>query len=295
MMNKPHILITSATGTTGQAAIVSLLEKGFQIRAMVRVEDERSQALQAQGIEVVQGNFHDITSLRKALSGIKRAYFCYPFIDGLPKAATNFAKAAKENGVESIVSMSQMNVHEGSSSPATQNHLAAEDILDWADVGAIHIRPALFAWNYLTMAGPTVKAEGKFYFPNAEANYTIVHPQDIGDVISQLLTATDIDQHIGQRYDLAGTEIFTGQSLADTLSQQLKKEVSYIPIPVDLWIQNISQSPYINDFLAKHLEEFSKDIEGGLFNKLNDNIQQLTGHAPRSFSNYIDENITAFA
>ena len=294
-MSNSNILITGATGNTGQAAIKTLLEKGIQVRAMVRVQDERSEALKKQGVHIVQGNFNDLNSLREALTGIKRAYFCFPFTDGLPKGATNFAKAAKENEVESIVSMSQMNVHEDSSSPATQNHLVSESILDWANIGAIHIRPALFAWNYLSMAGPTVKAEGKFYFPNPEANYSIIHPQDIGDVIAHLLTTPDFEKHVGQVYELTGADVFTGQSLANTMAAKLNKEIEYIPIPVEHWIQNVSQNPYVNEFLAKHLQEFSKDIAAGHFNKQNDNIQQLTGHAPRSFSNYMEENMTAFA
>lgn len=294
-MSNPKILITGATGNTGKTTINTLLEKGFKIRAMVRTIDERSKALEKRGVEIVQGDFNEINSLREALTGINRAYFCFPFTDGLPRGAANFAKAAKENGVESIVSMSQMNVHEGSSSPATQNHLASESILDWANIGAIHIRPALFAWNYLSMAGPTVKAEGKFYFPNPEASYSIIHPQDIGDAIAHLLTTSDYEKHIGKVYELTGNEIFTAQSLANTMATKLHKKVEYIPLPVEHWIQNVSQNPYINDFLAKHLEEFSKDIAAGHFNKQNDNILELTGHSPRSFSNYMDENIGAFS
>ncbi|MCH6575447.1 MAG: NmrA family NAD(P)-binding protein, partial [Bacteroidetes bacterium] len=189
---KPKILITGATGTTGQYAIQKLVEKGADVRAMVRTIDERSDALEELGVEVVQSDFLDLQGLRKALNNVNRAYFLYPFIDHLPKAAGYFAKAAKEQNVELVVSMSQMNVHEGTTSPATQNHLIAEDILDWADIGAVHIRPALFAWNYLGMAAPTVKGEKKFYFPNPEAKYTIIHPQDIGEVVAEILTDENI-------------------------------------------------------------------------------------------------------
>ena len=168
---KRKILITGATGTTGQYAIQELLEKGADVRAMVRTIDKRSKALVKQGVEVVQSHFLDLEGLRKALSNVNRAYFLYPFIDHLPKAAGYFAKVAKEQKMELVVSMSQMNVHEGTKSPASQNHLIAEDILDWADIGAVHIRPALFAWSYLQIAGPSVRSEKKFYFPNAEAKY----------------------------------------------------------------------------------------------------------------------------
>jgi len=291
---KPEILITGATGTTSQYAIQHILEKGIEVRAMVRTIDDRSEKLEEMRVEVVQGNFLDLNTLRVALKGIKRAYFCYPFMDHLPKAAGYFAKVAKEKGVELIVAMSQMNVHEGTSSPATQNHLITEDILDWADIGAVHIRPALFAWNYLGMAAPTVISEKKFYFPNPEAKYTIIHPQDIGEVVAEILTAENIQQHIGQKYDLSGGKIYSGREVADVIGKLLKQKIEYVPIPVDMWIDAMKNQPYVNEFLAAHLKEFSKDIEVGKFNKTTDVVKTITGHEPRSFEDYIKEHIDVF-
>lgn len=291
---KPKILITGATGTTGQYAIQKLVEKGADVRAMVRTIDERSDALKALGVEVVQTDFLDLQGLRKALNNVNRAYFLYPFIDHLPKAAGYFAKAAKEQNVELVVSMSQMNVHEGTTSPATQNHLIAEDILDWADIGAVHIRPALFAWNYLGMAAPTVKSEKKFYFPNPEAKYTIIHPQDIGEVVAEILSDENIQQHVGKKYDLSGGKIYSGREVADEIGKLLNQEIEYVPIPVDVWIDAVKNLPMVNEFLVTHLREFSNDIASGKFNKTTDVVKNITGHDPRSFEEYINEHKSIF-
>lgn len=291
---KPKILITGATGTTGNYAIKKLLEKDADVRAMVRTIDERSDALKDLGVEVVQSDFLDLQGLRKALKNVNRAYFLYPFIDHLPKAVGYFAKAAKEQNVELVVSMSQMNVHEGTKSPATQNHLIAEDILDWADIGAVHIRPALFAWNYLGMAAPTVKSEKKFYFPNQEAKYTIIHPQDIGEVVAEILTDENIQQHIGKKYDLSGGKIYSGREVADEIGKLLNQEIEYVPIPVDVWIDAVKNLPMVNEFLVTHLREFSNDIASGKFNKTTDVVKNITGHEPRSFEEYINEHKDIF-
>ncbi len=291
---KPQILITGATGTTSQYAIQHLVENDVKVRAMVRAIDERSKQLENMGVEIVQGDFLNLDSLRFALEGIKRAYFLYPFMDHLPKAAAYFAKAAKEAGVELVISMSQMNVHEGTKSPASQNHLIAEDILDWADIGAVHIRPALFAWNYLGMAAPTVATEQKFYFPNEEAKYSIVHPQDIGEVVAEILIDNNIEQHIGKKYDLSGSIIYNGDDVANEIGQLLGQKIEYVPIPVDMWIDFIKDLPTVNEFLANHLREFSKDIAAGKFNKTTDVVKNITGHEPRTFKQYIEENIEVF-
>ncbi len=44
-MIKPKILVTSATGKTGSAAVRQLLEKEYPVRAFVHRQDHRSEAL----------------------------------------------------------------------------------------------------------------------------------------------------------------------------------------------------------------------------------------------------------
>lgn len=291
---KPQILITGATGTTSQYAIQHLVNKGIKVRAMVRTIDERSDNLKDLGVEIVQGDFMDIHSLRNALDGIKRAFFVYPFRDHLPKAAGYFAKAAREKQVEMVVEMSQMGATEDTPSPATQNHVITESIFDWADVGAVHIRPGLFAWNYLGFAAPTVADHQKFYYPDAEAQYTIVHPQDIGEVVAEILTDQNPDKHIGQRYDITGSISHDGYQVAEDISDLLGETVEFVPISVDQWIEAIKDHPTINPFLANHLREFSSEVSDGRFNRTTDVVKQITGHEPRSFKQYIEEYIHLF-
>ena len=291
---KPQILITGATGTTGQYAIQHLVEKGVKVRAMVRTLDSRSEKLEAQGVEVVQGDFFDIKSLRNALDGIKRAYFLYPFKDHLPKAAAYFAKVAREKNVEMVVEMSQMGAKEDTPSPATQNHVITESIFDWAGVGAVHIRPGLFAWNYLGFAAPTVADHQKFYYPDASAKYTIVHPKDIGEVVAELLIAENKEKHIGQKYDLTANQVHSGFDVAADISELVGHEIEFVPITVDQWIDAVKDHPTVNSFLAKHLREFSSEVSDGRFNNTTDVIKNITGHEPRSFKDYISEHKAMF-
>ncbi|EAQ99633.2 NmrA family NAD(P)-binding protein [Maribacter sp. HTCC2170] len=289
-----HILITGATGTTSQYAIQHLVDKGIKVRAMVRTIDERSKQLETLGVEVVKGDFLDIESLRRALKGVNRAFFCYPFTDYLPKAAGYFAKAAKEENVEMVVEMSQMGAREDTPSPATQNHVITESIFDWANIGAVHIRPGLFAWNYLGLAAPTVAAQQKFYYPDSEANYTIIHPKDIGEVVAEILSDHNREKHIGKRYDLTGSKTYSATDVAESIGEVLNQDIEYIPISIDQWIDTIKDHPTINPFLAKHLREFSSEVSDGRFNRISTNVQDITGHEPRSFEQYVAEHQAMF-
>lgn len=69
-INSP-ILVTGATGKQGGAVVRALLQAGCPVRAMTRdPHSAAAQALAAQGVEVVKGDFNDAASLDGALAGV---------------------------------------------------------------------------------------------------------------------------------------------------------------------------------------------------------------------------------
>src|ERR1700727_818556 len=64
------ILITGVTGNQGGAVAKALQGTGFHLRGLTRKpESERAVALARQGVDIVQGDLDDETTLRRALSG----------------------------------------------------------------------------------------------------------------------------------------------------------------------------------------------------------------------------------
>src|SRR3979411_957010 len=83
------------------------------------------------------------------MRNVKRAHFTYPVADGLLEAATVFAAAAREAGLELVVNTSQYQGTPGDSacrdltrfaSFRNLQHRLADRIFDWAQVGAIHVQ-----------------------------------------------------------------------------------------------------------------------------------------------------------
>ena len=126
-MAEPIFLISGATGATGGAAVEQLLEKKRRVRVLVHRQDERSERLKRMGTEVVFGDSMDFESIRAALKGTHRAYFCYPIPPGgLLQATTIFAQAASEAGVHAVVNMSQISARREAKSNAARQHWLAE-------------------------------------------------------------------------------------------------------------------------------------------------------------------------
>ena len=83
MSTKPRILVTSAAGHTGAAAVRELLAQGFPVRAFVRREDARSDKLKQAGAKIFTGDLFDMRDLRRALVDVQRAYHVPPFAPNL--------------------------------------------------------------------------------------------------------------------------------------------------------------------------------------------------------------------
>jgi uncharacterized protein YbjT (DUF2867 family) len=72
------ILVTGAAGRVGgvgRAVTELLLQQAKAVRAMVRNEDERAQALRDMGAEVVVGNLLDLHSMHRVIDGCDTMYF----------------------------------------------------------------------------------------------------------------------------------------------------------------------------------------------------------------------------
>ena len=126
------------------------------MRALVHQVDERSQRLRAFGVEVVPGDLLNLDLVRKAMQDIAWAYFTYPVADGLLEATAIFATAAREANTEVVVNMSQL--QNSSVAPSFRNlqHRLADQIFDWAQVGAVHLNEPPFFENVRALIAKTV-------------------------------------------------------------------------------------------------------------------------------------------
>jgi nucleoside-diphosphate-sugar epimerase len=68
-------LVTGATGFIGGRLTTALLDRGDDVRALVR-DPARASALDARGVELVQGDVEDTDSLARAVAGVDRVYHC---------------------------------------------------------------------------------------------------------------------------------------------------------------------------------------------------------------------------
>src|SRR5690348_29853 len=102
-------LVTGATGYIGGRLAPRLLAAGHQVRCLSRSAARLRDAPWHDRVEVAEGDLTDPSSLRAALDRIEVAYFLVhslgrrDFEEVDRRAATNFATACREAGVERII------------------------------------------------------------------------------------------------------------------------------------------------------------------------------------------------
>ena len=97
------ILVTGAAGRVGgigRTVTELLLKQGKAVRAMVRNEDERAQALRDMGAEVVVGNLLDLDSMHGVIAGCETMYFGMSVSDAYLRAVFRWRRQQHQFGIK---------------------------------------------------------------------------------------------------------------------------------------------------------------------------------------------------
>ena len=294
------ILVTGAAGRvggTGRTVTELLLEQGKAVRAMVRTEDERSQALRDMGAEVVVGNLLDLDSMHRAIDGCDTMYFGMSVSDTHLAATVNTAAVAKHHGVKAFINMSQMTVSqmsitETTSSPQQKLHWLAEQALNWSGLPVVHVRPTMMLEGSLLILTPdSVRESNQIRLPFGEGKTSPVAVGDVARAIAALLA--NPQPHIGKIYHLTGPQSENMHFYAQEYSKALGRTITYQDIPVEPWREELLKRG-LPVHLVNHLATMGDLHRAGRYDRMSDDVRTLTGQAPLSVQEFVRKNAAAF-
>ncbi|WCS25664.1 NmrA family NAD(P)-binding protein [Methylobacterium sp. NMS14P] len=268
------VLITGATGDTGRAAVRSSIDLGLDVRAMVHKQDARSEALEKLGAEVVVGDLQEIDTVRTAMEGVEAAYFVWPVAPGLLSAAVNFAQAAKEAGVGTIVNLSQRSADRHSKSESCRDTFIAEQVFDWSGVPVIHLRPTYFLeWLLYPWQLPYLR-QGVLRMPVGKGRHSPIAADDQGRAIAALLK--DPSAHIGKTIPLSGPVEMDHEQMAAELSEALGRKIIFQDLPVDEYCASLAAMG-VPAYIVQHFGGAMEEYQHGAMSGADNNVELLTG------------------
>jgi uncharacterized protein YbjT (DUF2867 family) len=287
------ILVTGAAGAVGSVGrnlTEFLLARGHKVRAMVRRQDDRAEALRRLGAEVVVGDLTDLASMHRAIQGCRRIYFGMSVSPAYLEATINAAAVARHHGVEAFVNMSQMTVtqmsiNETTDSPQHKLHWLAEQALSWSGLPVVTMRPTAFLEGFfLQRAAPDVQASDELALPMGSGKISPISAVDVARAVAVILD--DPAPHIGQIYDLTGPESADLEHYARVFSEALGRPIRYRDVPTPAWSESLRQARF-PDHVVRHMSAMAELIRQGRYDRMTDTMRKLTGQAPTSMRDFV--------
>ena len=282
------ILVTGATGHLGNAAIRSLLEKGVpanKITALVRDENKAGN-LSEQGVHLKTGNYNDYNSLVDALEGVDKLFL----ISSNDVAADtllqhkNVINAAKENGVQHIVYISQeIKDDETTAIPfVIQVHRATAEYIKETGIAYTIFNDSLYADSIGKFSGEAFLENGIF-FPAGNGKVPFVPRTDIGEAAAVVLTTPG---HEYKTYAITGNDANSFEDIAGFLTEITGKKVTYLKPDLDTYIDALGKAGVPKEVVG-FLGAFSTAIRNGEFDTQRSDLEQLLGRKPTELKEFL--------
>jgi NAD(P)H dehydrogenase (quinone) len=268
------VLISGATGDTGRAAVREAIALGLSVHAMVHGKDARSEGLGTLGAEVVVGDLLEIDSVRAAMEGADAAYFVWPVAPGLIHAAVNFAQAAKEAGVSTVINLSQRSANRFSTSNSCRDSFIAEQVLNWSGLSVIHLRPTYFLeWLLYPWQLPYLQ-KGVLRMPAGKGRHSPIAADDQGRVIAALLKSPEA--YIGKTIPVSGPVEMDHEQMAAELTWALGRKIVFQDLPIDEYCRSL-EAMGVPPYVVQHFGGAMDDYQHGHMSGADSNVEKLTG------------------
>jgi uncharacterized protein YbjT (DUF2867 family) len=242
---------------------------------MVHGEDARSHALQKLGAEIVVGDLLEINTVLAAMEGVDAAYFVWPVQPGLIHAIVNFAQAAKEAGVSTVINLSQRSANRDSTSDSCRDTFIAEQVLNWSGLAVIHLRPTYFLeWLLYPWQLPYLR-QGVLRMPVGKGRHSPIAADDQGRAIAALLKSPEA--HIGKIIPLSGPVEMDHEQMAAELSEALGRRIVFQDLPIDEYCKSLEEMG-VPPYIVQHLRGAMDDYQHGHMSGADNNVEKLTGH-----------------
>lgn len=236
-MGEGPVLVVGGTGMLGGQVVTELLNRGKQVRALVRPGSDASR-LESAGVEIARGDMMDPESLRRAMAGVDAVVTTAagytrhrkgdtPEIDTLGNS--NLAEAAKRAGVRRFVLTSILTCDLTPGVPHFWHKRLMEDRLQALGVPFVALRPGAFLDQVIRFGGDPVSRHKVMWLGSAGIPLTFTLTPDVAGYLAAAVDAPGVE---GQRIDIGWDRPIAMQEFADLAEQLTGEEVRVRPVPL---------------------------------------------------------------
>jgi uncharacterized protein YbjT (DUF2867 family) len=272
-MKSDLILVIGAAGSVGSEVVKNLQSQGYKVRSTTSKKA-------AATADQVYLNLATGEGLKDAFEGVERAFFLSPagYADQYA-IISPLIQESKRRGLKKVVLMTAM----GANAVETTPFRRAEVELEKSGLQYNIIRPNWFMQNFHTFWVHGIKTESKILLPVGDAKTSFIDARDISEVAAKLLVD---DSRNNKDFDLTGPDAITHAQVANLISEELGKRISFQDITPEAMRTSLLQAQLPADY-TEMLLFILGILKAGHAAAINDNVQMILGHKPRNFATYI--------
>ncbi|MGW5433756.1 NmrA family NAD(P)-binding protein [Streptomyces sp. NPDC004059] len=298
----PPVLVTGAAGrvgAVGRTVVEGLRRRGLKVRALVRRDDDRAEALRATGAEVVVGDLTSSRDVAEALDGCGRVYFGMAVSEQyLPAAVTTAVAARAYGGLEAFVNMSQLTVSEMDLASTSESHQQrqqwlVEQLLGWSGLPVVQVRPTVFLENPLFQVGfSSILRDDTIRLPFGQAKTSPIAAHDVAAAVEEILA--DPARHVGRVYELTGPRSESIAAMAAEISAALGRTVGYTNVPLEQWLDHDLRALGLPDHVFQHISTMARLHAANRYDRQADGMEQIMGRPAAGVADYVRRNPELF-
>ena len=297
------VLVTGAAGNiggVGRTVVELLRQRDLPVRALVRREDDRANALRAMGAEVVVGDLTRAEDVARALDGCRRLYFGMSVSAHYLEATVMAAAAARDRGDLEIfvnisqMTVSQMNLTAMTDSPQQRMHWLGEQALNWSGLPVVHVRATVFLQHpfFSQWAAESIATDDTIRLPFGAARTSPVDTRDVAEVVAAVLEHPET--HVGKVYELTGPKSEGMREVATEYSEALGRTITYVDVPMEEWRERELRSRGLPDHVFHHLLTMAKLHADNRYNRLTHDCETITGKPATSIRDFVARHPEVF-
>ena len=286
------ITLAGGTGLVGKSLTQALVRDGEQVRVLTRDPNAAAAAFGDNKLEIVGVDFDDAATLRAGFTGSDEAFLSYGTSDRQVRDEIALIDAAIGAEVPYLVNLSVGGA--GGTHPANvvRWHTEIDAYLASTGVPSTVVRPTTFTDTMLKIAANFVRS-GAWGGTAGAGRVALIDSRDVAAVFAVILT-DDPQRHAGKVYDISGPTAVTMDEVAGYLSAALGTVVEY-HARTEAQQRAVLESAGLPGLLVDVLLEVDDITRDNVYAAPSPTVFDLTGDAPLSVNDWVDEHVSLFA
>jgi len=289
------VLVTTSTGNIGKHVALSLLKRGFIVKAATRdITNPTGMAkkLSIRGAELVELNFNKPETIEKALQGVDKMFFNVTFSPEFLRQGKVLFEAVAKSKVKFICKISTMEIGLTQDIVALWHEKQEED-LKALNIPCCILRGNGYAQNLSRVFKMPIKHLGLFPSPFGEGKVAYVDCRDIAAVAVETLCRPD--EFVGKMFYLHGPEILNHEQVAQIITRVTGRKIKHVMVSGAEFKARVKRFVDVPDHVIDlFIDMCEQVVKTNISAVTNNSIQEILGRPATRVEQYIRDHIEDF-